>query len=260
MVVRAQAGRRVRVIGLRVEKLAEGHGWLHRRAPEAKIAAFALITLIILSEMSFSVGRMAAYAAITLLLILSARLPLSLFARRALLTAPILLLAAALPWISRKLGESAAAGPDPRLLLAKGLLAVCLLTLLAASTRFPDLIGGLEKLRAPAVLRLLAGLMYRYVPLLRDEWDRMEVARRSRTPGEPRRRPLALIARQLANLFLRAWQRADRVQAAMEARAFTGRWPRAAGRAVTGGDVLFLMSSVTLVLLVRASEVLRHGV
>lgn len=259
MVVRTQAGRRVRVIGLRVEKLAEGHGWLHRRAPEAKIAAFALITLIILSEMSFSIERMAAYAAITSLLILSARLPLSLFARRALLTAPILLLAAALPWISRKLGESAA-GPDPRLLLTKGLLAVCLLTLLAASTRFADLIGGLEKLRAPAVLRLLAGLMYRYVPLLRDEWDRMEVARRSRTPGEPRRRPLALIARQLANLFLRAWQRADRVQAAMEARAFTGRWPRAAGRALTGGDVLFLMSSVAVVLLIRASEVLRHGV
>jgi cobalt/nickel transport system permease protein len=244
------------VISRRVERLAAGASWLHRRAPEAKIAALAFVTLAVLTEFRFSGPRMSAYALFTLLLALSAHLPLSLFARRLLTVAPILLLAAALPWISLQMGETGVQTIDPRLLLAKGALAVCLLTLLAASTPFAGLLGGLERLRAPAILRLLAGLMYRYVPLLREEWERMETARRSRTPGEPRRRPLALFGRQIANLFLRAWQRADRVQAAMDARAFAGRWPRAAVRPLDSADFAFAGASILCAAAIRASEVL----
>ena len=244
------------MISCRVERLAAGASWLHRRAPEAKIAALAFVTLAVLTEFRFSGPRMSAYAIFTLLLALSAQLPLSLFARRLLAVAPILLLAAALPWISLQLGEAGVRTIDPRLLLAKGALAVCLLTLLAASTPFARLLAGLERLRAPAILRLLAGLMYRYVPLLREEWERMETARRSRTPGEPRRRSLALFGRQIASLFLRAWQRADRVQAAMDARAFAGRWPRAAVRPLDSADFTFAGSSILCAAAIRASEVL----
>jgi cobalt/nickel transport system permease protein len=247
------------VISRPVEQLAQRGGWLHRRAPEAKIAAVALITLAVLSETSYSNTRSASYALLALLLILAARLPAGIFLRRALLVAPVLLLAAALPWISRALGEQGVTGADPRLILAKGLLAVTLLTLLAATTRFADLLGGLERLRAPAVIRLLAGLMYRYVPMLREEWERMEIARRSRTPGELRRRPIRLIGRQLANLFLRAWQRADRVQAAMESRAFSGRWPRSGSHRWTAPDFAFLAFCAVAAATIRFSGVLPHG-
>lgn len=243
-----------------VEQLAQRGGWLHRRAPEAKIAAVAFVTLAVLSEASYSNTRAASYALLTLLLILAARLPLGIFARRALLVAPVLLLAGALPWISRLIGEQGVTGADPRLILTKGLLAVTLLTLLAATTRFADLLGGLERLHAPAVIRLLAGLMYRYVPMLREEWERMELARRSRTPGEPRRRPLRLIGRQIANLFLRAWHRADRVQAAMESRAFSGRWPRAQTRRWTAPDFALLAFCAVAATAIRLSGVLLHGV
>jgi cobalt/nickel transport system permease protein len=228
------------VISHRVERIAARSTWLHRRAPVAKILGFSLLTLAILTEFHFGAARMAAYAALTLGLILAGRLPLSLFARRAALVAPILLLAAALPWLSQQLGDSTVRPLDARLLLAKGLLAVFLLTSLAASTRFTDLLAGLERLRAPAILRLLASLMYRYVPLLQEEWSRMELARRSRTPGEPRRRPLGLLGRQIANLFLRAWHRADRLQAAMDARAFSGRFPRASAARFALPDAAFL--------------------
>lgn len=227
------------VISLRVEGLAAGGTWLHRRAPEAKILGFGLLAVLVLTEMTWAPGRMAAYALVTLGFALAARLPLVLFARRAAVVAPILLLAAALPWISRQVGDDSARTVDARLVLAKGLLAVSLLTLLAASTRFTALLAGLERLRAPHILRLLASLMYRYVPLLREEWIRMELARRSRMPGETRRRPVALLGRQLANLFLRAWHRADRLQAAMDARAFTGRLhSRTAGRFAAEDAVL----------------------
>lgn len=247
------------MISRRVEQLAAGASWLHRRAPEAKAAAFTLAALTVLTETQFSGPRMLAYSLLALTLILSARLPVSVFLRRCVLVSPFLLLAAAMPWLSRRLGEQGVAAIDPRLILAKGLLAVVLLTLLAASTPFAALLAGLERLRAPAVLRLLAGLMYRYVPLLREEWDRMELARRSRTPGEPRRRPLNLLGRQLANLFLRAWRRADRVQAAMESRAFTGRWPRAAARSWNAPDIAFLAAMILAAAFIRFSGVLFHA-
>lgn len=247
------------VISRPVEQLAQRGGWLHRRVPEAKIAAVAFITFAVLSETSYSSARAALYALLALLLICAARLPPGIFFRRALLVAPVLLLAAALPWISRALGERGVTGADPRLILAKGLLAITLLTLLAATTRFADLLGGLERLRAPAVIQLLAGLMYRYVPMLLEEWERMELARRSRTPGEPRRRPVRLIGRQIANLFLRAWQRADRVQAAMESRAFSGRWPRSGSPRWTAPDFAFLAVCAVAAAAIRFSEVLLNG-
>lgn len=247
------------MISHRVERLAAGSTWLHQRAPEAKILALSLLTLAVLTEFHFSSFRMAAYTLLTLALIVAARLPLTLFARRAALVAPILLLAAALPSLSRRFGDSTVEPLDPRLILAKGLLAVCLLTVLAASTRFIDLLAGLERLRAPSILRLLASLMYRYVPLLQDEWSRMELARRSRTPGEPRRRPLPLLGRQLANLFLRAWRRADALQAAMDARAFTGRFPRAAASPFAFADAAFLASLLTLAIAIRLSGALLHA-
>lgn len=228
--------------------------------PEVKLAGFGLVILAVLTEVRFSGPRVFSYALLAAALAFSARLPLAVFVRRAALVTPVLLLAAALPWLSQALGEQGVAEIDPRLILAKGLLAVTMLTLLAATTRFPDLLGGMERLRAPAVLRLLAGLMYRYVPLLLEEWERMELAQRSRTPGEPRRRPVSLLGRQIANLFLRAWLRADQVQAAMESRAFTGRWPRAAARRWAAPDYALLAGCAAAAALIRVSEVVSHAV
>lgn len=240
------------MIDQRLEKLAAGDSWLHRRAAEAKLGAFTLMALAVLTEQSFSAWRMGGYAACVAALVWTSGLPWGAVLRRCGVVLPVLVLAGALPWLSRLAGDKDVR-LEPALVLGKGLLAVALFTLLAATTRFAEIVGALERMRAPSVVRALVGLMYRYVPLLGEEWRRMEVARESRTPGRAARRDLALLGRQLANLFLRAWQRAERVQAAMEARAFTGRWRQGSAKRWSAGDWAFAAGAFGWMIAVRAS-------
>lgn len=240
------------MIDQRLERLATGDSWLHRRAAGAKLATFTLMAVAVLTEQTFSPWRMAAYTVCVAVIVWCAGLPLGPIVRRCGIVLPVLLLAGALPWLSRMAGDQNVR-IEPALVLGKGLLAVALFTLLAASTRFAEIVGALERMRAPSVVRALVGLMYRYVPLLGEEWRRMEVARASRTPGRVARRDLSLLGRQLANLFLRAWQRAERVQAAMESRAFTGRWRHGTAEHWSAGDWAFVLGALGWMVTVRVS-------
>ena len=59
--------------------------------------------------------------------------------------------------------------------------------LLGATTSFPDVLHGLERMRAPRLLVLIAAFMYRYLFVIADEARRMRVgARRARLPPAAR--------------------------------------------------------------------------
>ncbi len=113
-------------------------------------------------------------------------------------------------------------GPEyaPSLLvLGKAYGSVLLLGMLIASTTVPDLVVGLQRLRFPSVLVVTASFTYRYAQLLEDEWARMARARLSRSgrgAGE------AAWGSRFAALFLRSWDRAERVAECMAARGFNG--------------------------------------
>ncbi len=100
--------------------------------------------------------------------------------------------------------------------------------LLAATTRFPDLIHALEHLHVPKLLVTIIAFLYRYLFVLTDEALRMmraRAARSARLPGQ-RGGSLPWRARAAGNmvgqLFLRSYERGDRVYAAMLARGYTG--------------------------------------
>jgi cobalt/nickel transport system permease protein len=110
-------------------------------------------------------------------------------------------------------------------LLAKGTLGVLASLLLAATTEPRDLLLGLERLRLPQQLVQIMGFMIRYVDVVTDEMRRMRIARESRgfTARNPRHWPV--VARSLGALFIRAYERGERVHLAMVSRGYTGRLP-----------------------------------
>ena len=86
--------------------------------------------------------------------------------------------------------------------------------------------AGLERLRVPNLLVQIMGFMVRYLDVVTDEMRRMRVARESRgfTARDVRHWPV--IARSAGALFIRSYERGERVHLAMLSRGYTGTLPR----------------------------------
>jgi cobalt/nickel transport system permease protein len=114
-------------------------------------------------------------------------------------------------------------------ILIRSWLSVQIALLLVAVTRFPDLIHAFEHLRVPAILTTIIAFLYRYLFVLTDEVFRLLRARESRSAGASGKRSgggvfwRAKIAGNMAGqLFLRSYERSDRIYNAMLSRGYTG--------------------------------------
>ena len=118
-------------------------------------------------------------------------------------------------------------------ILFKSWLAVQVALLLSMTTAFTDLLWALTSLRVPSTLVAIIGFMYRYLFTLRDEAERLTRARTARSADLPGYRSGGSLSWQartagnmVGNLFLRGYERSERVYAAMLARGYTGQMRR----------------------------------
>jgi len=113
-------------------------------------------------------------------------------------------------------------------ILAKGTLGVAASVVLAATTPVADLLSGADRLRIPRAFTAIAGFMVRYGELMVGELDRLRIARISRG-DDPRWIWQAwAVATTAGALFVRSFERGERVHLAMVSRGYTGTWPRTA--------------------------------
>jgi cobalt/nickel transport system permease protein len=103
-------------------------------------------------------------------------------------------------------------------LLAKGSLGVVASLTLAATTEPRDLLVGLERLRVPGQLVQIIGFMVRYLDVVTDEMRRMRIARESRGFTGRGLRTWPVMARTAGALFIRSYERGERVHLAMLSR------------------------------------------
>lgn len=114
-------------------------------------------------------------------------------------------------------------------IVARSYLSVQAAVLLAATTPFPDLLWGMRTLKVPRLLVAVGGFLYRYLFVLADEARRMMQAREARSAsadGQRSGRSVVWRARvtgaMAGTLFLRAYERSERIWAAMVARGYDG--------------------------------------
>jgi cobalt/nickel transport system permease protein len=127
----------------------------------------------------------------------------------------------------------------------KSWLSVQVALLLAYTTPFHDLIDALRDLRLPDVLVAIVSFMYRYLAVLGDEARRMLRARASRQASAPVGSRLRsggslgwrarVTGQMVGSLFLRSYERSERIYAAMQARGFEGTFLHLAGRPISAG-------------------------
>ena len=104
---------------------------------------------------------------------------------------------------------------------------VAALSLLTLSTRFSVLLHGMQRLRLPSLFISLTALTYRYIFLFSDEAYRMSLAREARTVKKERWvrfRTWRTISSMIGTLFIRAYERGEKVYQTMLARGFTGKF------------------------------------
>lgn len=108
-------------------------------------------------------------------------------------------------------------------------LSVQLAILLVATTEFPKIVHALNHLRVPTIITVIISFLYRYLFVLADEVLRLLRARQSRSAAAAGRNPggnivwRARIAGHMAGqLFLRSYERSDRIYNAMLSRGYKG--------------------------------------
>jgi cobalt/nickel transport system permease protein len=98
-------------------------------------------------------------------------------------------------------------------------------TLLAATTEPRSLLRGLERLRLPQVLVQILMFMIRYADVVGGELRRMRVARESRGFQARHLGALRVLGTAAGSLFIRSYERGERVHLAMLSRGYSGRLP-----------------------------------
>jgi cobalt/nickel transport system permease protein len=104
----------------------------------------------------------------------------------------------------------------------KALLSLLMLNLLVLTTAVPDLLQALVTLKMPPLLVSTLAAMYRYTALLMGEFATMRRAALSRNLMNRQRYQRLVIGNMMGALFIRTYERGDRIHQAMLARGYTG--------------------------------------
>jgi cobalt/nickel transport system permease protein len=220
-----------------IDRYLPGDTPVHRLAPEAKVAGTLVFVVAVVVTPRPAVWAFGVEALIVGAVAAAAHVP-----RRALLLSlrielPFVAFAVLLPFIGAdpRVHVAGLALSEPGLwaafaILAKGTLGVAASVVLAATTSPPDLVRALERLHLPKVLVTIAAFMVRYLAILASEAERMRIARQSRG-YEPRWWwQAAATATSIGTLFVRGYERGERVHLAMCSRGYDGTMPDLAGR------------------------------
>lgn len=210
----------------------EGSSPVHRLPPEVKILAAFVGVFAVVATPRDAFWAFAAYFAILVVVWRIAGITARWLAPRMLIELPFVVLAVLLPFAESGdrvtvLGLSLS---GPGLLaawniLVKGTLGVLVSLTLAATTPMRSLPAGLSRLHLPGIVVTVSTLMLRYVTLLAGEIDRMRIARVSRGDDPRTLHQAGATARGVGGVFLRSYERGERVHLAMLSRGFTGTVP-----------------------------------
>jgi cobalt/nickel transport system permease protein len=223
-------------------------GPVHHLAPQCKLLATVLFVFAVVAtpkEQFWAFGVLAGMVAAAAVI---ARLPLLLVARRLVIEVPFLLFAVLLPVLGgdRSVEVLGLHLSRPGLwaawnIVAKGTIGVAASIVLASTTSVPHVLQGLERLRVPRQLVAITGFMIRYGDVIGDELHRMRIARESRGAGTSRYRHARAVATSAGALFVRSYERGERVYLAMASRGYVGSMPVRGGQATWRSWVVCLL-------------------
>jgi len=218
-----------------IDQYSDLDSLVHQLDPRTKTLVVLAFVLTVMATPPMAWLSLALCAILIIGLILLARLPPLYALKRSAVVVPfVLMIAIFLPFFE---GGEVAGSYNVWLwrvsvtydglivlwnVIIKSWLSVLSLILLSATTPFPRLLKGLQRLGVPRVMVMLLSFMYRYLFVLADEAMRLGRARESRNLGGGRIWQIRTLGNMVGTLFLRSYERAEHVYQAMVARGFDG--------------------------------------
>ena len=206
---------------------------VHQIPPHIKILAGLLFIVIAVTTDITNWPAFVAYFAIIITITQIAKLPIITVFKRSLIEVPFIFFALLMPFFGT--GEVIEIGSISLYvngllagasIVVKGTLGILVAINLSATTTAREILNGLETLKMPTPMVQIASFMLRYVNVVNDEMLRMAVARASRGFEATGIRQWPVLATAAGALFIRSYERGERVHLAMIARGYQGELPR----------------------------------
>lgn len=187
---------------------------IHRLAPKIKIIFLIFfLFLIVATPLKYKL-LFSLYLITILILVFLSQIPLRFIFSRIVQVLPFVTVVALSALFKKEEGTLFLS------CLIKAVLALLLVLVATASTSFSQLTQSLKELKVPAVFILLLSFMYRYTFLLEDQLLRAKRAFLSRSIKQRRFFSLKVLSNIIGVLFIRTYERAERVYLAMCARGY----------------------------------------
>jgi len=218
-------------------KYSDRNSIIHRLDPRTKLVATLVFIALVVLLLPASWLIYGLYFLLVAILVILSRVPVSYVFTRSLVIVPfVLMVALFIPFfkegteafsfniLSWHLSVTYEGLETLGSVMAKAWLSILFLILLTSTTTFSSILKALEHLKIPRVLVMIMSFMYRYIFVLTDEVMRMKQARDSRNFGSGGKRlwHIKTVGNMIGTLFIRSYERGERVYAAMTARGFDG--------------------------------------
>lgn len=222
---------------------------VHRLDPRAKIFGLVAVTVVGVSTPIAAWRVWVGCAAVLAAVAIVARIPPRVIWARGRAVLPLVVFVAAFIPFFRGGHVVASLGPldisrEGLAVLgavsAKAAIGTVSAVLLGATTSVPAIIRGLEAMRVPRLLTLIAAFMYRYLFVIAEELRRMRSALAARAYRPRHLLQIGALGRMTTALFLRTFSRGERIYLAMLARGYSGQMPRLDPLRIARGDAAFV--------------------
>jgi cobalt/nickel transport system permease protein len=237
----------------------------HSLPSHLKIIAVLLFVLVVVSTPITYWPAFVIFLALVIAAATAGKISIFTLSKRALIEVPFILFAVLMPFFGT--GERFELGPfnlyrDGLLaglsIVAKGTLGVLSAVILSTTTTAREILRGLERLRLPTIMVQIASFMLRYVNVISDEMERMKIARQSRGFDATGVKHWKVIATSAAALFIRSYERGERVHLAMLSRGFDGELPHTEVKSV-GARAWFIALTIPSLALITSIFVRMNG-
>lgn len=225
-----------------------GDSRIHRLPSETKLVAVVAAVVVMAVTPRQEVVAFALYAVGAWSVIAMTGIGLATYVKRLAVIIPFVLFAVIVPFLGG--GESVqVVGVSLSVdglwatwnILAKAGLGATLSIALSATTPVPDLLHGLTRLRVPRLLVAIIAFMLRYIDVLVEQLGRMRRSMVARGHDPRWLWQVKPIASSAGALFVRSYERGERVHQAMLARGYSGVMPVVTDRQASPREWLSVM-------------------
>lgn len=225
---------------------------LHDLDPRAKVIAGLIVVSGIVLTPAMRPAEFVAFVALLVAVTFLGNLPLLPIAARSALVLPVAASIAAFsplsllgtPGIDSVSAAYAEGWPLAWSIVSKAWLSATTVLMVSATTSPPRLFEAFRRLKMPLIFITMLTFLYRYAGVLVDQLSSMRKAVASRGFSTSGLKLVGLYGNLAGNLFLRAYERGERVHAAMLSSGYDGTLPTTERMALRPVDVLMVATAL----------------